>query len=596
MLAASDFADALLILLLQHNNPCPHHRAVRKNPTTTTRVTSLDAAAAVSSTLPFCNKNNGGGVGLLQGLDYAKEEATFFNPKLCMSVESFEWLDLKQIVWETAEKDIKQGHVSDTSTLEYVDRLWLAMGTFFNTGRIVGRAPLIEALRTMVVGVGQFSLLLGGVSVGKSIVLQNVTNHYNNGSVKDEKASKHMVLYVDGRSYHGDLSKGLAFSLASLQASQYVPNYHCADETWLRLLRNIRVASKTAVTQQVKEAVDGMELLQDDETTKEAIAAIMDRAAQLFYLSISDDEGATPPPPPRPESLVTKFIDFAESQNKRPAIILDEANAFLLLNKEDGKINAGLMQDFMSVLVKYTKQDNKLNLIMATSEYSFPQALENVVSLRHISSVVVAAELTPKDTWSLLVNARYPNSSETNVTGKVPPEGEKIIGMGPNLAELFLSAYGGHLLSMKNALYRLKLMKNTFRLRGAFPTMASRIAACLEETPGTRKLLSEMAEFGFASVEVSSLEAANKIAELDIGGVVTQDAIVLGVPNTSIWENADTETDIYDYGVLPSSQTMRLVIGRHLAKLARLEGEEEQLAAKKKSKSLWRGLSFWRRR
>ena len=199
------------------------------------------------------------------------------------------------------------------------------------------------------------------------------------------------------------------------------------------------------------------------------------------------------------------------------------------------------------------KQDRKINLILSTSEYSYPFRLEKAINVGHISNVIVAAELSPADSWKALVHATYPSGNS-----KVRA-GENIIGMGPNLAELFISTYGGHLLTMHFALDRLADAKESFSKKQGFPGLVELQAETGIEVKGAKPYLSLMAKDGFAPLKKKDMNVAKQLSSIGLCGVVADSFKSSGVPRF-LWEKGETSL-----GLIPSSQLTRLAIGKAIA-------------------------------
>jgi hypothetical protein len=79
---------------------------------------------------------------------------------------------------------------------------------------------------------------------------------------------------------------------------------------------------------------------------------------------------------------------------------------------------------------------------LASSEYGYPYKLvgkdqENLqFNLNDLNSLLFAGKIPPKSMWELLVTKTKTDNQN----------GEKVIGMGENLARLLISSYGGHFL------------------------------------------------------------------------------------------------------------------------------------------------------
>ena len=64
---------------------------------------------------------------------------------------------------------------------------------------------------------GQFTLVLGAWSVGKSVAFQNVAKQYT--------GKEHLVVYVEARHFRKELDKVLAYQLQVLKTTNHVENY-----------------------------------------------------------------------------------------------------------------------------------------------------------------------------------------------------------------------------------------------------------------------------------------------------------------------------------------------------------------------------------
>jgi len=106
--------------------------------------------------------------------------------------------------------------------------------------------------------------------------------------------------------------------------------------------------------------------------------------------------------------------------------------------------------------------------------------------------------------------------------------------MGENLARLLISSYGGHMWRLRKALYALTRTKADFILREELNPIFEKIDAITTVFPneGTR-LLHEMAEFRFASVENTTDPAVELIVKSNVGGTVQETGSeVVGLPES----------------------------------------------------------------
>jgi hypothetical protein len=131
--------------------------------------------------------------------------------------------------------------------------------------------------------------------------------------------------------------------------------------------------------------------------------------------------------------------------------------------------------------------------------------------------------------------------------------------MGPHLAELCLAAYGGHLMIVQQAIQDLSVGKDTVVASVFLPNLRKNIIRCLRTNNAkSRPLLKAMAKYGFATVETPDNPAAKLISKENIGGVITQNAVCIGISEAK-WKGA-TDTD----ALIPSSQCVRLRIAQVL--------------------------------
>jgi hypothetical protein len=128
------------------------------------------------------------------------------------------------------------------------------------------------------------------------------------------------------------------------------------------------------------------------------------------------------------------FVDLAKAQGK--VLVIDEANKVLGLGEGQGATSSILSQ-----MVRLTKQSKELDVIMASSEYSYPYLLERGgLNKNDISAILFACEIPPKSIWELVVKKKNGDSDQP------------VIGISKNLAHLLITCYGGHVLCMSPAL------------------------------------------------------------------------------------------------------------------------------------------------
>ena len=135
-------------------------------------------------------------LGLLNQVDVTKDK--YYTSNLCVEgPKDLSWLYQQGLAWKAAQLDARTlGHAS---TLEYLKGVMRAMETFSSTGIVHDREDLLKFI-DLTVDQKAFRLLLGGKSVGKSLVLRNFWKQANNGDKLDKNGRKIAVLYINGRS------------------------------------------------------------------------------------------------------------------------------------------------------------------------------------------------------------------------------------------------------------------------------------------------------------------------------------------------------------------------------------------------------------
>jgi hypothetical protein len=229
-------------------------------------------------------------------------------------------------------------------------------------------------------------------------------------------------------------------------------------------------------------------------------------------------------------------------------LVIDEADLVLGVER-NGKPDNQTMS-LLTNFVSFTKQDGRMNVILVSTEHAYPYRLERQgFNLLNVDMPIFAGEIPPKEMWKLLVNAKY---EEGDHKGKV------IIGMGPHLAELCLAAFGGHFMIVQQAIRYLSLEQDKAELSSFLPDLRSEIIKCLKTNNESRPLLEAMAKDGVAPIEEIEDSAAELISKEKVGGVVTQNAVCIGISETK-WERTE-----FTNAVIPSSQCVRLRIAQVL--------------------------------
>ena len=240
--------------------------------------------------------------------------------------------------------------------------------------------------------------------------------------------------------------------------------------------------------------------------------------------------------------MLSKVVELAQAQGLLVCLVVDETNlalptppsaphdrALLSPGKERLLVDT---QQLLERLVLLTKQSNKMNALLVTSDYSFPYRLEH-------------------DGFFNTANFTY-----SFFAGEVPPTEMRALlqdgwGLGPRLSDVFLAFFGGHVHTASQALRRLATQLDKFNCESVAPDLASHhISVCLtsREAVPMAAMLRALAERGFAPVEDANDACAQMLSQANLGGLVKTSATVVGLPE-ELRGGAE-------YGVVPASHFM----------------------------------------
>ena len=132
--------------------------------------------------------------------------------------------------------------------------------------------------------------------------------------------------------------------------------------------------------------------------------------------------------------------------------------------------------------------------------------------------------------------------------GEVPPNDmltllTDVWKVGPNLSMSLLNHFGGHIWDTYNAISELKVRREDFEPTGVWDVSAPmNILETLETFQKTeheqrvRDVLKTLAIDGFVPLTTNPLHdpVARKISEKNIGGVVKEGSVIVGLPE-SVW-------------------------------------------------------------
>ena len=182
----------------------------------------------------------------------------------------------------------------------------------------------------------------------------------------------------------------------------------------------------------------------------------------------------------------------------------------------------------------------QINVILVSSEHVFPFRLADPrlgFNMDDITGYIFAGEIPPKSMLKLLTEEWK---------------------LSEAFALALIDIYGGHAYDVYLALSELRVKKERF-----IPFMASRtsnVAHCFKANLDVKLLvdtLKLLAETGFVPLEERDEPVAQVLSKNNVAGVVLASSLNVGLPDGVF-------KDGFKYGLVPSRQSMRLVIAEYL--------------------------------
>jgi hypothetical protein len=399
---------------------------------------------------------------------------------------------------------------------------------FVLSGAVHGRAELKGALEALCRGEGVLGLLLGGKSVGKSLLLSELARRTDLAGAGDRRRA---VLYIDARRCGMDLCSGLAGALEEEAGEQQRSGALAGP----RRTQDERkgppepLTSPAPLSSSLKGALKG-----------EFWGAGVESEATLGTAALGGISSLATSAMQRNKAALERTLALVQAKGMYLCLVVDEANLALALPPLAGSQGQqAALQDtrlLLELLVALTKQSSAANVLLVSSEHAFPYHL-------HASSFNVS------------------NLTHTIIAGEVPPAEMRALlrgvwGLGPRLSDVFLAYYGGHVHMAARALAALAEEGGEFNCSSVAPVLAPhQIDACLEANEAAvAPLMRQLAQRGFASVEGAEAQAAAQLlARASVAGLVDTNARVLGQP-PHVRRGAK-------YGLVPSSHFMVRVGG-----------------------------------
>ena len=408
----------------------------------------------------------------------------------------------------------------------YLARASSACDAFLDSEVVHGREEVRRELLGVLRQRGQLALLLGGASVGKSLLLRELARAPTVG--KD--GVLRVVVLVNGRGSGADLAGGVVRALqkvtleGALGGALQGAGRSAADcERHTQVLEGLREAVKVAAPA----LFSGLHLTPGAADTERMLDAMCDLARREgAYVCLVIDEGNLAlPSPPQPGEALGEGASSSEQQRQ-----LRDTKS--LLNR----------------LVMLTKESRRMNVLIATSEHAYPYRLQhgNFFNTTNLTRTILAGELPPARMRELL----------------------RSWGLGPRTSDVFLAYLGGHVHLASQALDRLAATLDAFDVLEVAPSLcAVSVDTCLREGGSSaRGLLRALAQAGWAPVEGPQEAAVQVLARENVGGLVDQSAVVVGLPA------ALRRSAAGGLGAVPSFHFLRHVIAHRLSVADRLQG------------------------
>ena len=308
------------------------------------------------------------------------------------------------LLWAAVELDAA---ATKETPADYMARVRASTTAFFEKkepdgmARVINHEGTLSALRMLGDGdgKGQFVLLTGPRSVGKSLMLAKVAEEL---SVRSRR-----VLYVDARKHGTDLTTGIVASIAK-------------DDVFFNKMLSFMSATISSAVLEI-----AVEHKLTPSTTTSVKASFGGKGAAA---------GPAPSPSPSLALVLGGFFAACRADGEFPVIIIDEANIAFDAAVGDAAAKARVLGE-LQLFTRISKQQREASVVLATSEHGLPFRLRALgFNTDHIRKTIVAEEVPPAVMKRELMQSW---------------------GCGEHLATALLSLYGGHVLHASAAVRKL---------------------------------------------------------------------------------------------------------------------------------------------
>ena len=278
------------------------------------------------------------------------------------------------ILWRSFTKDVRP----DESPGELIESIAKAAEDFVNSNDICGQSEVIENLK--LIKKGDIVILTGPASTGKSLVLKHLFGNKTN------------YLYLDSSLTGPDIIKAIVNNL----------------------IKRDKLRSLTVGLLPQSSISSLKQMIGNEYSHFLTVSAILIKILDVLYYQ------------PRKILDSLELILELMSNLDQPieGIIFFEANKYF-----NGRLDQSL--PILQFLTALSKQDRRLSVIMATTDFGFSFSLDKIgYNRNHISKSLVLSDVSPRHTLNLLSSW----------------------GVRPCLAYLLVEIYGGHILQIYRAL------------------------------------------------------------------------------------------------------------------------------------------------
>ena len=309
---------------------------------------------------------------------------------------------------------------------------------FMQGNTIVDRESFIQSLTDAIFEDGLLTLVLGGKSVGKSLVVSYVAEQ-----VRQAPHGNRTILLVNMRQMPADDFYEATLSVASKQTNVL------DILTQLPLFgKRFRAGPQSRVWRFIQQLPFMATLLGAWRAGMAAAAAPLATSVQNALASLNDRAKA---------ECLAQLVNDIKKKGNNTAIIIDEAN--LALPNDGNNAKAETAKTALAQITGETKEAFTASVVLISSEHGYPFKLAKAgLNLVDIKNIVIAPEVPPRDMFEMLTDHW---------------------GMGHRLARLFVATYGGSIDAVYTALGNL--MKKGYQFSPLATTAVPGIGICLDQ-------------------------------------------------------------------------------------------------------------------